>query len=826
MERKKRGEEMKRHRQVSPRAGTLVIPGLVILLSAFSVLAQEQAPPSREVGNYSIQQSLEFGGRVASVKGNGSVYDTFVNLQSGPRLYEQTFSMRSLNHQGLLFDNLYISSFGYGGDPNDATRLRAYKNKWYDFSGSFRRDVNSWNYNLLANPLNPANAAPFPTLIVNNSMHLFNTVRRMSDFRLTLLPQSRVRVRLGYSRNISEGPSYSSIHEGTETQLLQNWKTTVTAYQMGIDFHLLPRTTFSYDQFLNYYKGDTSWVDRNFNYILSNGVPVDLGVAFNSTASQPCAIPIVNASTTPGTANASCNAYISYTRMGRPRTSQPTEQFSFESNYVPRLNMSGRVIYSDADNGLGDFSEIFNGGITRSLQRGLIDSGGLTVRRVSATADWAGTYTVTSKLRLVDEFRFNSFRIPGMFNFTNLSQFPQMPNTGTVSANLLLLPPAVFTTANCPAPFVAPTCPQHNTSSGFDLATGTNIRFLGQNAKYNTFLVEYDFIKRFGGSIGYRYGHRNISDFSATLYSAETFDPGPGPGGALAHRGDCAGATLPAGCVQNSDGSVTFSGLTATSDTARNLFPISEHSALLGLWARPNDALRMNFDLEIMSADNAFTRISPRNLQRYKFRTTYKPRTWMTFAGRVNDLESRDNVAFVGNIQHNRNYGASISLEPTERFDVDFGYEYSDVFSMSNICYASSAVPTPSTPCPLSGGGPTLGISEYSEKTNFGYVNLLFKPVKRVTATLGYALNSVNGNAPVIDPATGLPVTLNPLTPTGPLHYNYHKPYASVAVAFHRDFTWRAAWGYYEYNEIAVPDPTGPRSFHANLVDLTLRYAF
>src|SRR5262249_55280540 len=151
-------------------------------------------------------------------------------------------SMRSLNHQGLLFDNFYVTSFGYGGDPNNATRLRAYKNKWYDFSASFRRDINFFNYNLLANPLNPA--VSNPRLIVNNSVHLFDTVRRVSDIRLTLFPQSRVRVRIGYSRNVSEGPSYSSIHEGTETQIFQDWKTTANSYQFGIDFHLLPRTTF------------------------------------------------------------------------------------------------------------------------------------------------------------------------------------------------------------------------------------------------------------------------------------------------------------------------------------------------------------------------------------------------------------------------------------------------------------------------------------------------------------------------------------------------------------------------------------------------------
>src|SRR5262249_43826567 len=157
---------------------------------------------------------------------------------------------------------------------------------------------------------------------------------------------SRVRVRLGYSRNVSEGPSYSTTHEGTETQIFQNWKTTANSYQFGVDFHLLPRTTFGYDQFLNIYKGDTSWVDQNFNFMLSNGVPVDLGVVFNTPSTQPCAVPISNAATTPPTANAACNTYLAYSRTGLPRISTPTEQFSFESNYIHNLNVSGRAIYS------------------------------------------------------------------------------------------------------------------------------------------------------------------------------------------------------------------------------------------------------------------------------------------------------------------------------------------------------------------------------------------------------------------------------------------------------------------------------------------------
>ena len=68
--------------------------------------------------------------------------------------------MRSIDHRGLLFDNLSFSNFGYGGDPNDVSRLHIDKNKWYDFQLLFRRDKNFWDYNLFANPLNPASSKP------------------------------------------------------------------------------------------------------------------------------------------------------------------------------------------------------------------------------------------------------------------------------------------------------------------------------------------------------------------------------------------------------------------------------------------------------------------------------------------------------------------------------------------------------------------------------------------------------------------------------------------------------------------------------------------
>jgi len=312
---------------------------LIVALSlkfAGSVAAQtapQQPTQGVDSGNYNIRQTIEFGYRSTDVNGNQANYGTFVDLQSGVRLFEQSLDMRSLNHDGLLFDSLSMYNFGYGGDPDNLTRLRIGKNKWYDFRGTFRRDKYPWNYNLLPNPLNPASSVP--AVPITNSLHSLYLVRRMSDFDLTLLPQSRVRFRVGYTRNIQEGPSFTSFGGatlvdpptgfGTQTQLFQNWKTTLNAYRFGVDFEILPKTTIHYDQFLQYFKQDTSYGDQNQNFILPNGVPVDLGVTFDTASNinpVPCPTPIANGGTTPPTADTSCNGYLTLTRTGRPRNSK------------------------------------------------------------------------------------------------------------------------------------------------------------------------------------------------------------------------------------------------------------------------------------------------------------------------------------------------------------------------------------------------------------------------------------------------------------------------------------------------------------------------
>jgi len=217
-------------------------------------------------GNYNVRQSIEVGYRNSNVTGNLANYNTFVDLNTGVRLFEQSLDVRSLNHNGPFFDNLSLYNFGYGGDPNDLTRLRVSKNKWYDFRGAFRRDNYPWNYNLLANPLNPISS--IPAVPITNSPHSMSLVRRMTDLNLTLLPQYRVQFRFGYTRNIQEGPSFSTFGgttildpptgHGSQTQIFQDWKTTLNAYDLGVDFQLFPKTSLHYDQILQYFRQDTS----------------------------------------------------------------------------------------------------------------------------------------------------------------------------------------------------------------------------------------------------------------------------------------------------------------------------------------------------------------------------------------------------------------------------------------------------------------------------------------------------------------------------------------------------------------------------------------
>jgi hypothetical protein len=780
-----RSGELGRHRRRWCALLARLVQGL--LLAGLAAGQSSSTPPEGvDNGNYNYQGSFEFGYRFVDTNGNSSVYDTFVNQQQGPRLLEQTLSIRSLNHEGTVYDSLFLSSFGWGGDPENASRLRISKNKWYNFNMTFRRDRNFWDYNLLANPLNPPNNV----IPVNSSPHQFQTVRRTYDYNLTLLPQSALRFRLGYSRNNMEGPALSSIHEGTDTVTFQNTRTLLDAYQIGVDFKGLPKTSISYDQFLQYYKGDTTWADAHpFMFQLGPGMGVDPGIIYNLSARQPCAAPILDPTTTPPTYNPACNGFQAYSRFAPTRVSYPTEQVTLQSNYFRHLDVSARVSYSSSDSKVGNYGELYSGLSTRSVLRFNATAGGSNAKRVVANTDLGVTVHLTDRWRIVDTFRFSNFRIPGTWTLDSLSLF---------GATLTTVP-NVFDPATCPAPFDGPGCPQHNTSSGPDLTSDLFLNFLKQDWKVNTIEFEYDITPRVSGHAGYRYERRNIVN-SFQDFQLQTFFP------TLATRGACATG------VVDADGVCTV--LVPDSDNlGRESLEINGHSFLFGVAVRPTDAWRASFDLELFSADNVSTRISPRNLQHYKGRVSYKPKDWVNVAGTINILESRNNQETVNHLEHNRNYGFTLMLSKP-KYGLELGYNYDDIFSTTNICFAATPAPPGSTTCHDTF---LQAPSIYDNKIHFGYTNLMFKPIPRVTANLGYNLTSTSGHTLILNPN---------LTTLGPLAFNFHKPTASVDVALAKGFTWRTAWNYYDYNEKSAPGTLTPRDFQSNSATLSLRYAF
>jgi hypothetical protein len=884
---------MSNRRKVVELSGTL----LAVALLASRCFGQAGAGESKGVdsGMYNIQQTIEFGYRANEVNGNQDTYNTFVNLGSGVRLFDYTLDVRSLNHQGLLFDNLNFSNFGYGGDPNDVSRLHVEKNKWYDFHLLFRRDKNFWDYNLWANPLNPGAPNPLgspttgcivsppssahpglpgycstPSIPEGNSTHALYLVRRMQDYDLTLLPQSRIGFRLGFSHDRDEGPGFFTTDSGTVPDFPEKYSYTTNAYRMGVDVRVLPRTTISYDQFLTYFKQDNGVLETpaatpgNYGYQLANGTPVDLGIVWSTQTpaeALPCAAPIANNTTTPPTANANCNGFLSYSQVGRPRNSMPTERLRFQSDYFHKFQTSGSFGYSHSDNSVPDFNEILNGFVTRTVARESTTSGPAKAKRVSVNADWSGVYNVTDKFRVVDFFRYDNWRIPGMWATYETNIFGAA-GSGQVGLALPLslfnqvspVTAATFATLCPAAPYNQAGCPLHTSSSGADVTNELTSQFLAQNLKSNTFQLQYDFTKRWSARIGYLYTNRTIAQFSATFDTGETYFPGGGTGSAandyLAARGDCAlsGGVLPAACTKNSDGSITEGAPTnlvpeAGNDTARATTTINEQSLLLGFTGHPIDQLSLTGDFSFGYNDAAFTRIDPRQVQSYKVHATYTPKPWATLDGSVEIHENRDNVAMVANLEHDRMYSFAAMLLPSSRVTIGFGYNYWDVYTQAQICFNYSInytnpTPPPSTlpvstsppgvataACPITGasvGAAGLGaLSTYSSTDHFAHADLMWKAAKRVTVTLGYGGSFVRGNT----------IFLNPLTPSGTLDYNYLTPYGSIAIDIYKGLSYKMGWNYYGFNQRADTSPFGLaaiplQDFNGSNATFSFRYSF
>ncbi|MDT8067851.1 MAG: hypothetical protein ROO76_06750 [Terriglobia bacterium] len=848
-------------RPQQPRGEWKVIGIAVVLLLSCVAVAQQSEPEGKVSGNYVVTQSVEFGVRFADNNGSDGTYESMVGLHTGPRLLDQTLSMRSINHIGSVFDSLWMSSFGYGGDPERATRLRMYKNHWYDFAASYRYDINSFDYNLLANPLVPANVYA-PNSI---SPHFMNTRRNFGDFNLTIAPQSPMRLRLGYSRNNNEGPAATSYHEGTEIMLNENFRNRSDRYQLGVDWKFARKTQLSYDFFFDHNKVDTVAFDGSVGNFTSNGVPADLGIIYDPFNSQPCAntpTPIVNSS---GAIKPNCGLYLYYSRSAPTRTDFPTSQLSLVSNYWNKLDITASGSYSSGRSKMDNFDELARTYVSRTNETGFQVSGPAVIDRISTNADLGLTYHLNDQWSVTNQLRYLYWRIPAMWNSSEIACYANVIPSGAAPANVFSPsgPTTAGATACLPDAFtgqlaipITSTPSVLTTSSGGNVTDENFIYYYGQRTVSNTTLLEVDANRLFSAHIGFRYGNRRYNDkdnsYSTTIYYPYNL---------------WTGSTL----VAQPGGTVT----TEPAGDAGEVL-IHEKTLLAGVILRPVDAWRVNADFEFVNNDEAFTRIAPTTLFVFRGRSSYRVSKDVNVSGSMSLRQGSNDVSPAGFISapeqdhrdHAYSYNGNVNYTPNDRFALDLGYTFNDIYSNTGSCLPVSTRPsvipaeggalsycydpTAATPTPTTGDYAV--VVRYKERINTGYFNLMFKPVKRVALSVGYDISSNSGSDGFLRADTLAPLLLqqsrvqaggsttafvpyNPNVPQGPLAISFHKPSAGASIEVAKGVFLKGDYAYYGYNEKS--DPTGasalvggswvgvaPRDFHATVGTVGVKYQF
>jgi hypothetical protein len=841
----------------------------ILLMMAGNAVAQNPTPasplpvPDAQMtvpDGYAIHQSVDLGGRMANTTGSGAMYDTLVNMDSGPRVLGESFELHALpGKKGTLVDSLSAFGSGFGGDPNNFTKLDFSKGKIYEFSGMFRRDRQYFDYDLLGNPNIPggqsipigptgAPTGSFAWPQVEQSPEMFNTVRRMTDTNITLFPVSRVTYRAGYSQNIFQGPTLSPSgyqFASSHDVLLQEFQRNSTDDFMGaIDWKPVDGTKLTFEEQIDHYKADSffTMAPSDFDVQEADGTKVALLANYDSLtpyASSSCTAnsigttPLFSAPTTPGglpVVNAACAVTTSYQRTQPTRILYPTEIFRLQSTSIRNVSMNGDVRYTQANMNMPNYYDSFQGlsGTTRSLTY----TGNASAKRQVIAADYGIVWQATKTFSLTDQVTFSSVHQPG---------------TAVMTSGITLATPATAgnETINYAGPLTTKTAATGASTFEGSPSIGTPLPgYFGQEFLTNNFTGTWEASPRSTFSLTYRYGTHTIA------------------------QGSPHNTPLAVGATTN--GTVT----------------IDENGGIFNAAVRPTANWDINGTVEVLYADNAFTSVSPRQTKHYRVHTMFRPKPWATLSGAFNDLERHNNTnnnqsaiaagddPYNGPLDHvdsSRIVSLGAVLSPSEHFGVDLNYAYTDVYAATNICYdngaqnASTVVGLPGTASLNSSGGPNVCLGTYTRgsttqladwfardfmdaPTQSGSVAFTMSPVDKIHSSIGYRVTSVNGNQFFNDARSV----------NGSLDSTYQSPFVNLAWTLRPGLIWKAEYNFYGYGEGGPSGPqfcststsltstvvpctslsaqtglteppsglTAPRNFHANNITLGVHYEF
>jgi hypothetical protein len=843
-----------------------VVAALFLTMTGIAA-AQLPAPGAKMAvpDGYKAHQTVDVGGNIVGLSGSGAMYDTLVNTQSGPRVLGESFELRALpGNTHSLVDSLHAFGNGFGGDPNSFARLTFEKGKLYEFSGVFRRDRQYFDYDLLGNPNIPGGqsiavgptatpATPLAWPQVLQSPMLFNTVRRMTDTNLTLLPLSKVTFRAGYAQNIFQGPSLSpsGYQFATGDAILEEYQRNSTDdFTGGVDWKPVQGTKLTFEEQITHYKADSYFTLDPSALIAqeADGTPVALNnydsltplVDSCDTFAKGTNPTFTAPQTTGGLPVISpyCSAVTSYSRTQPTRILTPTEEFRLQSTSIRNISMNGDFRYTSAKMNLPNYYDSYQGlsetavktgtpAVTTSYYgiRSVTYLGAASAQRKVVAADYGVIWRATSSFSLADQAEFSNVHQPGTADITSGVTLKTPSDTAASSGNagINALPSSLITVTAATGA---------STFAGSP-AVGTPLPdYFGQRFFTNNLTGSWEVTARTTLSLTYRYGTHTIVQGAATGASS-------------------------------------------------SVITINENGVILNAAFRPTQDWSINGTVEALYADNSFTPVGPRQTRHYRVHTLYRPKPWATVSAAFNDLERHNNTSNTGtspidgplnHVDYSRIGSLSADLAPNEHYGLDFSYAYSDVYTATNICYLNGSPTTGSntflpgavasataTLCPgVYARGSTTVLSSWSARdftdapTQYLSAAVNLSPSDKLHSSIGYRISDVNGSRFFSDARDV----------NGSLVSKYQSPFVSVAWTVRPGWIWKAEYNYFGYgeggasgspycstatsvageasivpcNSATLTGPTGltetsagltaPRNFHANNLTLGMHYEF
>jgi hypothetical protein len=224
------------------------------------------------------------------------------------------------------------------------------------------------------------------------------------------------------------------------------------------------------------------------------------------------------------------------------------------------------------------------------------------------------------------------------------------------------------------------------------------------------------------------------------------------------------------------------------------------NSFIGGLRYRPTTRTSFMFDVERGQNNNAFIRIAPLDFTRTRARAQVQATDKLWFSGTFTSLDRNNPTPQVENESTMRSYSAAVNWQPQARADVDFGYDYHDLYATALIDYTL-------------GTQRLNGRSLYYSRVNSLFANTRFGLTRRLDLLLAYYYIMDRGNPTV-------PLGPNDQVNAYPLRR--HNPEARLAYRFSNHVTGNLSYRHYSYNErdFAAQD------YRANILTTSLRFTF